>query len=197
MARGRSPTSLGHEAAGKQAGECVRPAGSVRGPSMGLAAIILDGVLRALTWKPARFSTSYNQNRRRSCSRAQLTAGGVTDEDTVRLIFFAVCIAALAPIGMLTAQAKADQGMPCFAVKGARTLVLAPDRRTKMLVRRQDRDLEITAEVARGGAAQAKVKVAPPVSVVTEKRSEPMNAQARMLDDDGFESRWRARVSTE
>ena len=45
--------------------------------------------------------------------------------------------------------------------------------------------------------AQAEIKVAPPVSAVTEKRSDPMNAQARMLDDDSFEARWRARVSTE
>jgi hypothetical protein len=29
-ARGRSPIRLGHEAAGKQAGECARPAGRVR-----------------------------------------------------------------------------------------------------------------------------------------------------------------------
>jgi len=50
---------------------------------------------------------------------------------------------------------------------------------------------------ATAAPAQAKVKVAPPVSVVTEKRSDPMNAQARMLDDDSFESRWRARVSAE
>jgi len=35
------------------------------------------------------------------------------------------------------------------------------------------------------------------VGVVTEKRGNPMDAQARMLDDDSFESRWRARVSTE
>ena len=115
----------------------------------------------------------------------------------IRLIFFAVCIAALAPIGMLTAQAKAQIRECRASPSKAQGHWLAPDRRTKMLVRRQDRDLEITAEVARGGAAQAKVKVAPPVSVVTEKRSEPMNAQARMLDDDSFESRWRARVSTE
>jgi hypothetical protein len=39
--------------------------------------------------------------------------------------------------------------------------------------------------------------VAPPVSVVAEKRGDPMNAQARMLDDDSFESRWRARVSSQ
>jgi len=46
----------------------------------------------------------------------------------------------------------ADQGMRCFAIKDAGALVLAPDRRAKMLVRRQDRDLEILAEVARSGA---------------------------------------------
>ncbi|NOJ39827.1 hypothetical protein HCN58_09460 [Bradyrhizobium sp. WSM 1791] len=39
---------------------------------------------------------------------------------------------------------------------------------------------------------------AAPVSLATEKRSEPMDAQARMLDDDNsFESRWRARVIPE
>jgi hypothetical protein len=44
----------------------------------------------------------------------------------------------------------------------------------------------------------AQVRPAPTtVGVVTEKRSNPMDAQARMLDDDSFESRWRARVSTE
>ena len=35
------------------------------------------------------------------------------------------------------------------------------------------------------------------VGVASEKRGNPMDAQARMLDDDSFESRWRARVSTE
>lgn len=48
--------------------------------------------------------------------------------------------------------------------------------------------------------AQAKVKPAPPPTIiVTEQRSEPMDAQARMLDSDftenSFEARWRARVS--
>jgi hypothetical protein len=45
-------------------------------------------------------------------------------------------------------------------------------------------------------AAQARPAPAT-VGVATEKRSNPMDAQARMLDDDSFESRWRARVSTE
>ena len=77
-----------------------------------------------------------------------------------------------------------------------------------MLVRRQNRDLEIGAEVARSGAgasqgARAPVRpVAPvsvaPVSVAMEKSGEPMDAQARMLDDDNsFELRWRARAIAE
>jgi hypothetical protein len=36
--------------------------------------------------------------------------------------------------------------------------------------------------------------MAAPVSVITEKRSDPMNAQAQMTDDDSFESRWQARA---
>jgi hypothetical protein len=51
--------------------------------------------------------------------------------------------------------------------------------------------------------AQAKVLVrqkaeATPLSVGLEKRSDPMNAQARMLDEPNtFEARWRARVTVE
>jgi hypothetical protein len=54
-----------------------------------------------------------------------------------------------------------------------------------------------------GNLTPADVKAAQPrpapttVGVATEKRGNPMDAQARMLDDDSFESRWRARVSTE
>jgi hypothetical protein len=45
--------------------------------------------------------------------------------------------------------------------------------------------------------AQA-VSDAAPIAVAAEKRSEPMDAQARMLDDDdSFESRWRARAIPE
>lgn len=55
-----------------------------------------------------------------------------------------------------------------------------------------------TAEVkdAQGNGGQFR-PVAYPIGVAKEKRSDPMDAQARMLDDDSFESRWRARVSTE
>ncbi|ANW05203.1 hypothetical protein LMTR13_01835 [Bradyrhizobium icense] len=45
--------------------------------------------------------------------------------------------------------------------------------------------------------AQAEPEAAP-VSIATDKRSEPLDAQARMLEDDNsFESRWRSRVTIE
>src|SRR3954469_18363866 len=87
-------------------------------------------------------------------SCAQLTAGGVTDEDSDSACVFLCRLHFCAGADWHADRAgqSADQAMQCFAVKGARALVLAPDRRTKMLVRRQDRDLEILAEVARSGA---------------------------------------------
>src|SRR5215216_1825238 len=87
-------------------------------------------------------------------SRAQLTAGEVTDEDSDSACVFLCRLhfrAAADWHADCTGQSP-DQGVQCIAVKDAGALVLAPDRRTKMLVRRQDRDLEILAEVARRGA---------------------------------------------
>jgi len=115
----------------------------------------------------------------------------------IRLIFFAACISALIPIGMLTAQAKA-QVKECRAspskVQGHWSWRLIDGRKcwyagktviSKSLLR-----------WAAAAPAQAKAD-AMPISVATEKRSGPMNAQARMLDDDSFESLWRARVASE
>ena len=114
------------------------------------------------------------------------------------VFFFAVCIAALVPIGMLTAQAKAPirecsaspsktQGHWSWRqIDGRKCWYAGKAMISKSLLR-----------WAPAAPAQAKVKVAPSVNVATEKRSGPMNAQARMLDDDSFESRWRARVSSE
>ena len=117
----------------------------------------------------------------------------------IRLIFFAVCIAALVPIGMLTAQAKA-QIKQCVAspskTQGHWSWRLIDGRKCWYAGK-----TVISKSLLRWPAAapaQAKaVAVPPPVSVVTEKRSGPMDAQARMLDNDSFESRWRARVSSE
>jgi hypothetical protein len=114
------------------------------------------------------------------------------------VFFFAVCISALVPIGMLTAQAKAPirecSASPSKAqghwswrlIDGRKCWYAGKTAISKSLLR-----------WPAAAPALAKVKVAPPVSTVTEKRSDPMNAQARMLDDDSFESRWRARVASE
>jgi len=116
----------------------------------------------------------------------------------IRPIFFAVCISALIPIGMLTAQAKA-QIKECRAspskAQGHWSWRLIDGRKCwyagKTVISKSSLRWPAAAP------AQAKAKAAP-VSVVTEKRSEPMDAQARMLDTDNtFESRWRARVSSE
>ena len=80
-----------------------------------------------------------------------------------------------------------------------------------MLVLRQDRGREIV--VALAAAAQAKAKApaegqagapaqdraqAAPVSIFNDRRSDLMNAQARMIDEPNtFEARWRARVTIE
>jgi hypothetical protein len=115
----------------------------------------------------------------------------------IRLFCFAICIAALAPIGMLTAQAKA-QVRECRAspskTQGHWSWRLIDGRKCwyagKTVISKS------LLKWPAAAPAQAKA-VSVPVSVVTEKRSEPMNAQARMLDDDSFESRWRARVTTQ
>jgi len=117
----------------------------------------------------------------------------------IRLIFFAVCISALIPIGMLTAQAKA-QVKECRAspskVQGHWSWRLIDGRKCwyagKTVISKS------LLKWPAAAPAQAKAPAAPvSVSVATEKRSGPMDAQARMLDDDSFESRWRARVIAE
>jgi hypothetical protein len=115
------------------------------------------------------------------------------------VFFFAVCISALVPIGMLTAQAKA-QIKQCVAspskTQGHWSWRLIDGRKCWYAGK-----TVISKSMLRWPAAapaQAKANAnAVPVSVATEKRSGLMDAQARMLDDDSFESRWRARVSSE
>jgi len=118
----------------------------------------------------------------------------------IRLIFFAACIAALVPIGMLTAQAKV-QMKECVAspskAQGHWSWRLIDGRKCwyagKTVIPKS------SLQWAAAAPAQAKAAAAPaPVSVATEKRSDPMDAQARMLDDaNSFEARWRARVTSE
>ena len=96
-------------------------------------------------------------------------------------------------------------GKTVIAKSSLRWLAAAPAQAHAAHVRAVEaKAVDVKADVNKAGnltpadveAAQA--RPAPTtVGVVTEKRGNPMDAQARMLDDDSFESRWRARVSTE
>ncbi len=140
---------------------------------------------------------------------------------------FAVCIASLVPTVVPTAQAKATvkecsaspgktqghwswrliDGRKCwYAGKAviAKASLRWPAAAPAQAKAAQVKAIEANAVDVKAGnltpadvkAAQAKPAPAT-VGVATEKRGNPMDAQARMLDDDSFESRWRARVSTE
>ncbi|WP_108512448.1 hypothetical protein [Bradyrhizobium algeriense] len=128
----------------------------------------------------------------------------------VPLVFFAACIAALAPIGMPTVQAKAQikecSVKPASNARGHWSWRLIDGRKCwyagKAVIPKSS--LRWAAVAPSQAKVQAKLDVTPvvvataPVVVAAEKRSDPMDAQARMLDaDNTFEARWRARVSSE
>ena len=109
-------------------------------------------------------------------------------------VFLVACMAALAPVGAANAKA-----MECSVARPSNATAywswrLIDGRKCwyagKTVISKSSLRWPAAAP------AQAKADAAP-ISVATEKRSGPMDAQARMLDDDSFESRWRARVSTE
>ena len=112
------------------------------------------------------------------------------------------CMAALAPVGAANAKA-----MECSAARPSHTQVywswrLIDGRKCwyagKTMISKSLLQWPAKASV------QAKAETAPvpvtivPVTVVTEKRSDPLDAQARMLDyANSFEARWRARAITD
>ena len=118
----------------------------------------------------------------------------------IRLVCFAVCIAALVPIGMLTAQAKA-QIKECVAspskaqghwswrlIDGRKCWYAGKTMISKSMLRWPPK-----------ASMQAKADAKPaPVAVATEKRSDPLDAHARLLEyANSFEARWRARAITD
>jgi len=140
---------------------------------------------------------------------------------------FAVCIASLVPTVVPPAQANAPirecsaspgktqghwswrliDGRKCWyagkmvIAKASLRWAAAMPAQAKVA---QEKAADVkAADVKAGNLTPADVKAAQAkpssttVSVATEKRGNPMDAQARMLDDESFESRWRARVSTE
>jgi len=113
------------------------------------------------------------------------------------VFFFAVCISALLSIGILTAQAKApirQCSVSASKAQGHWSWRLIDGRKCwyagKTVIAKS------LLKWPAAAPAQAKAGAAP-VTIATAKRSGPMDAQARMLDDDSFESRWRARVSSQ
>ena len=112
----------------------------------------------------------------------------------ILLVFFAACIAVLMPTGAANAKA-----MECSAARPSTTQSywswrLIDGRKCwyagKTMVAKSLLQWPAKASV------QAKADTAPvPVTVATEKRSDPLDAQARLLDyANSFEARWRARA---
>ena len=115
----------------------------------------------------------------------------------ILLVFFAACIAVLLPTG--GAHAK---GVDCSVARPSNTHVywswrLIDGRKCwyagKTMISKSQ--LQWPAKTS----VQAKADPKPArVTVVTEKRSDPLDAQARMLDyANSFEARWRARAITD
>jgi hypothetical protein len=120
----------------------------------------------------------------------------------ILLIFFAACIAALMPTGGANAKAvECSAARPSNAqgywswrlIDGRKCWYLGKTMISKSL-------LQWPAKVS----VQAKADPKPvpvtvvPVTVVTGNLSDPLDAQARMLDyANSFEARWRARAITD
>jgi len=120
----------------------------------------------------------------------------------ILLIFFAACIAAVVPTGGANAKAvECSAARPSNAegywswrlIDGRKCWYLGKTMISKSL-------LQWPAKVS----VQAKADPKPvpvtvvPVTVVTGNLSDPLDAQARMLDyANSFEARWRARAITD
>jgi hypothetical protein len=122
----------------------------------------------------------------------------------IPLVFLAACIAALALIGVPTVQAKAQikecSGAP--ASRGHWSWRLIDGRKCwyagKAVIAKSSLRWAAVARAQPKADAAPVIVATTPIVVATEKRSDPMDAQARMLDaDNTFEARWRARVSSE
>ena len=117
----------------------------------------------------------------------------------ILLVFFAACIAALMPTGVANAKA-----VECSVARPSSTQAywswrLIDGRKCwyagkTMISKSQLQWPAKTSVQAKADPKPARVTVVP-VTVVTEKRSDPRDAQARLLDyANSFEARWRARA---
>ena len=120
----------------------------------------------------------------------------------ILLVFFAACIAALMPSGVANAKA-----IECSVARPSSTQAywswrLIDGRKCwyagKTMISKSLLQWPKKASVqAKTDPAPVRVTVVPVtvVPVATEKRSDPLDAQARLLDyANSFEARWRARA---
>jgi hypothetical protein len=120
----------------------------------------------------------------------------------ILLVFFAACIAILMPTGVANAKAVECSVARPSSAQAYWSWRLIDGRKCwyagKTMISKSLLQWPAKASVQ----AKADPKPVPvtivPVTVVTEKRSDPLDAQARMLDyANSFEARWRARAITD
>lgn len=118
----------------------------------------------------------------------------------IRLAFLVACVAALAPVGAANAQARECSVVRPADAKEHWSWRLIDGRKCwyagKTMISKSLLQWPAPPSV-RQPPVQAKAD-ATPVSIATEKRGDPMDAQARLLDyANSFEMRWRARAIAE
>ena len=125
----------------------------------------------------------------------------------ILLVFFAACIAALMPTGVANAKAvECSVARPSSAhgywswrqIDGRKCWYAGKTMISKSLLQWPAK----ASVQAKADTTQVRVTVVPvtvvPATVATEKRSDPLDAQARLLDyANSFEVRWRARAITD
>jgi hypothetical protein len=121
----------------------------------------------------------------------------------ILLVFFAACIAVvLMPTGVANAKAMECSVARPSSGQGYWSWRLIDGRKCwyvgKTMISKSLLQWPAKASVqAKADTAPVPVTVVP-VTVATEKRSDPRDAQARMLDyANSFEARWRARAITD
>jgi hypothetical protein len=121
----------------------------------------------------------------------------------ILLVFFAACIAVLMPTGAANAKAMECSVARPSSAQGYWSWRLIDGRKCwyagKTMVSKSLLQWPAKASVEQAKADTAPVRVTVvPVTVVpaaAEKRSDPLDAQARLLDyANSFEARWRARA---
>jgi hypothetical protein len=123
----------------------------------------------------------------------------------ILLVVFAACIAALMPAGVANAKAMECSVARPSSAQGYWSWRLIDGRKCwyagKTMISKSLLQWPAKASVqAKADTAPVRVTVVPVtvVPIATEKRSDPLDAQARMLDyANSFEARWRARAITD